>query len=109
MFRCGVEALTEMSNYKSMCETTHKCAIILMTDGVDNDCPNGDTPECISANDFNLARTTLGLDFVTVYAIPVGDANLDQINLINNVDVCEDAMISNTLMIDCFKKIKGIN
>jgi len=111
MFRCGLKALEEMSQYKPMCETTHKCAIVYMTDGVDNDCGdyNVDTEECISPNDFNLERTRLELDFVTVYAIPVGAAKLDQINLINNVDVCEDAMISTTLMIDCFKKIKGVN
>lgn len=110
MFRCGLQALTEMSNYKSKCETTHKCAIVYMTDGVDNDCPNNvDTEECITANDFNLERTRLGLDFIGVYAIPVGSANLNQINQINNVNVCEDAMISDDLMIDCFKKIKGVN
>ena len=110
MFRCGLNALDEMAQYKTACETTHECGIVFITDGDDNDCPEDiDNDSCISPTDFNLKRTELGLDFVSVYAIPVGNANMSEIKSVTNVQVCEDAMTNNTAMIDCFKKIKGSN
>lgn len=110
MFRCGVDGLTYLSQYKDQCNSTYNCALIFMTDGGDNDCPSGiDTPECVSVDDFNHAVTTLGLERVSIHAIPIGSADLSQINQINNVKVCKDAMQNSNAMIDCFKKIKGIN
>ena len=108
MFRCGVDALNDMAQFKQMCETTHNCSIIFMTDGVDNDCTDQQRDPCVSSANFNETRTTLILDFIPVYTIPVGGADLSQIEQINNVIICRDAVSDITAMIDCFKKIKGI-
>ena len=107
MFYCGQEGLNEMAKYQDKCKTSHNCAFVFLTDGADNDCPEESHSPCANATTFNELRTSLQLDFIPVYAIPVGGADVSQINEINGVQVCLDAKNNMSAMIDCFKKIKG--
>ena len=101
MFRCGVDALNDMAQYKPMCESTHNCAFVFMTDGQDNDCTDQQRSPCVSPTDFNDTRTKLGLDSIPVYGVPFGAADTSQMNQIKNMNICNDTIE------DCFKKIKG--
>ncbi len=101
LYRCGVTGLNDLVQYKEMCQSTHNCAIIFMTDGVDNDCSDKKRSNCFLPEEFNIAKSSLGLEFIPVYGIPFGEAKVDQMSLVSDISICT------TSIPDCFKKIKG--
>ena len=102
MYACGKTGLEQMkANYAQLCSTTHNCGFVFLTDGGDNQCRQS-PDSCITAQAFNDAKTSLGLESVPIWVVPFTDkVDKNQINAIKSVKVCQDTLEA------CFKSIKG--